>query len=1114
MSLISDEHIRLQALNPQKSFIVQAPAGSGKTELLIQRYLKLLCQVQQPEEILAITFTRKAALEMKNRILEALHDAQNADQQEKLQPHAALTRKMALDVLHRDQKFKWNLLKENARLKLQTFDAFCSELVFKCPLKSRMSRHRKILEDPDLFFQNVVRDFLKEAIEQPWRAAVENFLYQLQNNWVLAEKLLCQMLTLREQWLPYWVPLASQGEFDALRSQLETGWRSLNQSFLKRFECEWQKWAPVANPIIAFAQNSYLPLQNLDLNSRTGCQNLAQWLLTQDEQLRRSWTLKQGFPAPSSSKNKQEKALWQDLKNQVIGWSEQLQTAEGAPFFALLKEALHLPEEGYSESEWISLTALFEILPMLVAYLELHFQKNNQTDFSALSQGALLSLGTAEEPTDLTLFLDAQIKHILIDEFQDTNIAQFHLIEKMLQGWVGDLQRTLFLVGDPMQSIYRFRHAEVNLFLKVKEQGIASVSCTPLILKANFRTRPPILKWINERFADIFPQISNANVGAIAYESSLASRSEAPDTGVELFHFEMPEQEIDQILQIITQEKTNHPDHTIAVLVKTRSQAAPIIQALQSTGISYHAVGLDALADKTVVSDLLALLKALLQPWDRISWLTVLRAPWAGILIQDLDVLIQTHFSWPIPRLLFALLKTPHVQLSPDGLRRLNVLACIFEKAQHTYPMRQSLRIWLESVWTELKAPDFLSPEERIYAQDFFRLLESQTQPGILIDWEQFISVLERHPAENTAHEPQAVQILTVHKSKGLEFETVILPQLNRSSRHPEPRLLMWKECWFKNDFSLLLAPFGKKNTSLKWTFLNQMENEQLEQEQRRLLYVAATRAREKLYLLASGTENARLNFWSYLKTDPRVLRKSGSYPQPAFNENDELEHQGVGSNFTPLRRLPSEAFSNELPERSLKKKWDTSKTSEHLDLKTQYAQELGQCIHRILEYWVRFESEVWTPRQLDQSASWLQRLMAFYPTLNQEPQKTQSELNQILKNVLTDPMGRFVLDPSHENSAAELNVFFEGNSYVIDRTFTDSKGIRWIIDYKTTDRLSEPDWDQIQQMKKYKSCLEALGEKNIQLAIYFLRIPKWVQLDTRSLLPLQSKSESINSLQ
>ncbi len=105
-----------------------------------------------------------------------------------------------------------------------------------------------------------------------------------------------------------------------------------------------------------------------------------------------------------------------------------------------------------------------------------------------------------DAPEDLALALGQRIRHILVDEFQDTSYTQFELLEKLTAGWEPGDGRTLFLVGDPMQSIYRFRQADVSLFLKARLEGIGAIRLEPLTLSVNFRSRPEIVEWVNRTF--------------------------------------------------------------------------------------------------------------------------------------------------------------------------------------------------------------------------------------------------------------------------------------------------------------------------------------------------------------------------------------------------------------------------------------------------------------------------------------------------------------------------------------------------------------------------------------------------------------------------------------
>src|ERR1700674_3970069 len=126
-----DEQRRRTAIDPARSFAVQAPAGSGKTELLIQRFLRLLAVVERPEAIVAITFTRKAAGEMINRIVDALRGAQEKTPVE--EAHRQWTRELAEAALRRDRELGWNILDHPARLRVQTIDSLCMAIAAGMP---------------------------------------------------------------------------------------------------------------------------------------------------------------------------------------------------------------------------------------------------------------------------------------------------------------------------------------------------------------------------------------------------------------------------------------------------------------------------------------------------------------------------------------------------------------------------------------------------------------------------------------------------------------------------------------------------------------------------------------------------------------------------------------------------------------------------------------------------------------------------------------------------------------------------------------------------------------------------------------------------------------------
>ena len=206
------------------------------------------------------------------------------------------------------------------------------------------------------------------------------------------------------------------------------------------------------------------------------------------------------------------------------------------------------------------------------------------------------------------------LRHILVDEFQDTSLAQFDLVEVLTAGWEEGDGRTLFVVGDPMQSIYQFREAEVGLFLRARDRGIGGVRLKALQLTRNFRSVPKLIEWTNDAFSTLFPVQDDLRASAVSFTRSVAGKGTAPATDAEprprtiqsaspvlirCFDNDHRETETAAITQRIADLRSSDPRATIAVLVASRSHAAPIITSLEARNID--AVGVDLRAAARVV---------------------------------------------------------------------------------------------------------------------------------------------------------------------------------------------------------------------------------------------------------------------------------------------------------------------------------------------------------------------------------------------------------------------------------------------------------------------------------------------------------------------------------
>jgi len=201
MSIV-DGPQRVSAIDPCRSFCVSAPAGSGKTELLIQRYLQLLSRVERPEQVLAITFTRKAAAEMRERVVEAL---QAATRQEPCDsPHESTTRELATRALAADARGGWYLVRDISRLNIKTIDSFCGGLTRQMPVLSEFGGQARLLDDAgDLYAEAVVALFRQVDDKHPVAADLAALMLHFDNNWERLQGLLAAMLARRDQWRSY-----------------------------------------------------------------------------------------------------------------------------------------------------------------------------------------------------------------------------------------------------------------------------------------------------------------------------------------------------------------------------------------------------------------------------------------------------------------------------------------------------------------------------------------------------------------------------------------------------------------------------------------------------------------------------------------------------------------------------------------------------------------------------------------------------------------------------------------------------------------------------------------------------------------------------------------------
>ncbi len=1119
---------RQQALDPGQSFIVQAPAGSGKTGLITQRFLVLLAGVELPEEIVAITFTRKAAAEMRERLIEALNLAtrpllDDADD------YLRQTWNLARAALKRDSDKGWQLLQNPARLRIQTIDSLCASLTRQLPIMSKFGAQPAIADDANALYIEAARTTLADLEKgEAWSSAIEALLGHLDNNLAVAERMLVSMLARREQWLRHLVNIRHEDEW---RGALEAALQNTIEDALQNV---YQTFPPMQISelidVLDFAANNVA-----DDHALAACRGLTelpdcsadalpQWLgivellLKNDGDWRsnpRGITAKQGFPAPSSAKT--DKALKEKLtakKEAVVELVGLLSEQPGLQ--QSLLDIRSLPAPLYSESQWQVVAALRELLITAAMHLKVVFGASGQVDFSEMSQSALAALGDEDAPSDLALVLDYRIQHLLVDEFQDTSFGQFELLKRLTAGWQPDDGRTLFLVGDPMQSIYRFREAEVGLYLRARREGIADVPLTPLTLSVNFRSQAGIVDWVNQSFAEVFPGTEDVTVGAVSYSESVAFHGfngEAVQVHPALE--QNTAVEAAQVIELICQAQQENPQGTIAVLVRARSHLVDIIAALKDAALPYRAIEIEQLGHRPVVQDLYVLTRALLHPGDRLAWLAVLRAPWCGLELADLNKLAEQDSK----AVIWQQLQDVELigQLSDQGQQRLARLILVFTQAMAAR-FQYGLRHWLESTWLQLGGPACVENATDLEdAEVFLSLLQQLDSAGGLDEMKLLDERLAKLFALPDIAADDRLQLMTIHKSKGLEFDTVILPNLGRQAAADDSPLLMWLERWSAGEHGeLLLAPLratGDKHDAI-YSYLKSIDKRKAEFETGRVLYVAATRARQQLHLLGhTTTKDDELKpprsssllslLWSRLEPDFAELLQSHSDIDVEISDaGNALESENRLKRLNLQWQSPTPLASIELNADS--KTQFEDETNLEFIWASETARHVGTVVHALLQRIAQQGLQHWDEQRISSLRPYYRASLLRHGVMQEELDGAVERVEKSLLLTLQDQQGRWIMDGQHQDSQCEYAMTGvlrdRAMRVVIDRTFVDADGSRWIIDYKTGSHegggveayLDEEQDRYRNQLQRYAALMRLQDDRPIQLGLYFPMMQAW----------------------
>jgi len=1070
--MIPDAAARSAAIDPRRSLVVQAPAGSGKTALLIQRYLALLALVEAPEEILALTFTRKAAEEMQERVLAALLSAEGAPCEDAYERE---TQMLARAAMRQAQARGWFLIDCPSRLRIQTFDAFCAQIVNQYPAAAGVGVSLETSLAPEaLYAEAAMATFGLLDQDDAVAHALAQLLPALGNDIDRFVTLVCDLLARREQWLPMVLQTGSD-DGEAARARLEAVLFGQAQIAVRRARALCPD-----NVLIALC--SYMEA------------------LTGDD----TW-----HPAVLSRHDNEALSRWQelagrlltakgDMRKRLTGWPKGLGPAgefaallEGLEGFAqALGDVAAFGSCRYGDEPWARLSALIRILPAASAQLLLIFARHGQWDFTEVALRALQALGSGDEPTEGALRLDRRLRHILVDEFQDTSVLQYRLLEQLTAGWMPGEARSLFVVGDPMQSIYAFRKAEVGLFFKLGREGVGAWSLEMLALEANFRSDEGLVTWVNEAFAAILPTQFDADQGAVPHIPARAVRTGAGEVHVHGLEAMDMDREASYVARLVAELRAQGPSLRMAILVRTRGHGHAIAEALTRAGIRFQAQDLYSLGARPVILDLLALTETLLLPAGRLSALSLLRAPWCGLDLRDVALVCEGD-----ERLLVDILcdESRMAPLSVEGRASVHRLRDCLVEAEVSRA-RVPLVSRVERAWKALGGPAALeAPAELREAELFFRGLAELEVAGEVDVW----ALREHLMGLYAPPDPDGgdLHILTIHKAKGLEFDVVICPGLGRESRAERYPLLLTSDITSEGEAQFLLAPLKAHDEDKDpiyeclWRFATRKRRHEVG----RLLYVACTRARYGLHLVGHAKrkgEELRPGgllsvLWPVIEADfLRSLQDGGpgaAAANPSTRGLRRLARAGV------LEEPMADAPLDRAPESDPPIVFDWAGTC---------IREAGVVVHALLADLAESTPPLESGLPLD-VARRAERLLRGYGLDGKDWELAYGIVVEALEKTLADPRGRWILQP-HNEARCEypLTTFKEEGllTFRVDRTFVDDKGVRWIIDYKTSRHEGADREGFIQreldrygpQLTQYGQLFQSIDERPVELALYF----------------------------
>ena len=803
------------AINTIKSNVsLLAGAGSGKTYVLMKRFVQILRAdlSVNPTNIVAITFTRKAADEIKGRVRQAVSECVEQAQ---------------TDL----ERLRWQEhLQKVESAPISTIHSLCSRILRDNPVETQLDPEFTVLEDFEEkdFFKETLQQYLRKNIKdnEALRRLVQTYGVNSFVNQVDAlSGRLSELVMEKDLAEPY---LKAKEELPALQQKLFAAVREVIEAreALGAKTKGRQTLTEAAGLLDEMQKQMLAPEPDCSLLDASGVVKVS------------------GKALAAELTNL--KKLRQELNNVLLN-------AKGCDLV----------------QDWLA------VLQEFYACLSARKQENNVLFNDDLD---LLAIEYLQKNEALRQKYQERYKYIMVDEFQDTNERQRQLIY-LLCGNKLDNTNNFFIVGDVKQSIYRFRHADVSVFNKVKED-IAQNAGQNLGMKTNFRSTQSIVESCNTAFCQLMDlpkeeiclehHEGDNTGGAKVCLLQVPYKSKDDELGAKEDKWQKEAEAIAAYLQqeLPKVEPQLRPGASKAILLRAMTHCEILRQTLQGYGINCVVVKGKGFYEQQEVLDILNLLAALHNRYASLELAGALRSNYFGLDDATLTQLFwQTENDKPLWDVLQAV-GSGELQLNLQPEQQ----ALAMHAAERLRSLRQAAALMalpelFAQLWDELK-PEFVlsqqenGPSKLANVKKLRRLAQQycQTKQASLAEWLQNVKDLRasssKEPAA-TVQSDDALQIMTIHNSKGLEFDLVILPQLDKSVKGDTASIkyLPGKE----GEQGLLGIKVPDKEMQLQNSGVYEQakarDSELEEEESRRLLYVAMTRAQKQLLMVGTVAE-------------------------------------------------------------------------------------------------------------------------------------------------------------------------------------------------------------------------------------------------------------------